>query len=109
MAFNRYADYLAGATKRGIKVPGFDFVKPDWSNAFSGMQTKKGVGIALTAGILGGLYAKEKHNVYKQRPAVTNTEEVGQLGRLSYDWVGPERDLGATGDLVLGMHQGRRG
>ena len=78
-------------------------------NGFTGVGlTKLGAGL-LVAGMVGAVakdtYDMVQGNKMAMRP---QAEDLGSLSTMSYDAVGDvnggRRDLGATGDLVFGLH-----
>lgn len=79
------------------------------SNAYTGIGlTKLGVGLLAT-----GALVKTGIDAYKGKKQVDasfrpQAEDLGALSTMSYDAVGSvyggRRDLGATGELVFGLH-----
>jgi hypothetical protein len=109
--------YLGRMAQQGKKfAPGFHPVKPHRTNLYTGLEMNRGLAIGITAGALawgiGSSIASSEVNKGKNA-ALSNTEDVGSLGRMSGDAVGNvvggRRNLGATGDMVFGMHNSRKG
>lgn len=114
MGWEKYLNKMAGQGKN--IAPGIGMVKPHRSNLYTGLEMKKGVAMGLTAGVLawgvGSSIFKGTVNVGRDA-AMANTEDVGTMGRTGADAVGNatggQRNLGATGDMVFGMHNSRKG
>ena len=119
MAFERYAKYLDRMTGEGKKIlPGFNNVIPDATNVYTGLEITKGLSTTLKVGALawgvGSQIIPAAIDPKGSRAAAQrNTEDVGYLPGMSSDGVGNagsgKRNLGATGDIVFGMHNARKG
>lgn len=119
MAFERYGKYLDKMAGQGKTIlPGFKTVIPDVNNFYTGLEMKPGLNAALTIGALawgvGSKIVPALMDPNGSRAAATkNTEDVGSLPGMAGDAVGNvnsgRRDLGATGDIVFGMHNARKG
>ena len=88
-------------------------VDPNVGNLFTGHELKSGVDKTLALGAFGfgvGLGVVQSHKDGNQSPI---EESIGNLPGLSYDAVsnasGGRNELGATGDLVFGLHSQRKG
>ena len=108
--------YMSNVAKRtaGVALRPYKRVDPSWGNFFTGHELKGGVDKALAAGALAfGVGAGIKEAVFDDPKNSVPAEYAGTLPGLSYDAVpnaaGGRRDLGATGDLVFGLHNQRRG
>lgn len=110
--------------KNPLQQPGRDFatshfrpyntVEPSLTNAFTGYEMKAGVDTALAGGVMAfaaGTAAVRGAYMDDNKPTRA-PEQVGSMQGLSYDGVANtangRRDLGATGDLVFGLHNSRR-
>ena len=78
-------------------------------NGFTGIGiTKLGIGLIATGMV--GMTAKDTYDTvqYNKMAARPEAEDLGSISTMSYDAVGNvnngRRDLGATGDLVFGLH-----
>lgn len=98
---------LASAGKKGIL---FRDTAARLNNGFTGVGlTKLGAGL-LGVGLIAGNMAKSAYDGYKNDKAMLRpqAEDIGYLSTMSMDAVGNvrggRRDLGATGDLVFGLH-----
>lgn len=110
------AEKLAKLKSAGKTIPGVNWVKPSWDNLFIGAELKGTTDLAIAGvaalGIAGA--AALGHGKSKARgfADTTQTNDSGSLPGMSYDAVanstGGRRDLGATGDLVFGLHNSRR-
>jgi hypothetical protein len=94
------------------KVPGLKWVGQDPTNFFTGFRlTKPAAAIAVT-GILGTAAAKTGiayKDAKTQSVTTANAQDQGIMPSMAYEQTGGRRDLGATGDLVFGLHNMRRG
>lgn len=114
-ATNRDASNLSRIAK-GKKgpFPGMKYVAADSRNMYSGLRTTGGANALILAGTLvaagigaarGGI---EGNKQFRSAP-----EDMGYSSRMSSDAVGSvskgNRDLGATGDLVFGLNNTRKG
>lgn len=104
----------ASIEKLAIRSRPIKRVDPSLTNAYTGYEMKRGWDIGLAAGALSfgvGVSAVQANTV--DTKVVARSEQAGTLQGLSYDAVpnaaGNRRDLGATGDLVFGLHNQRRG
>jgi hypothetical protein len=114
----KYTRFLERMNDAGKTIPGFRYVQPDWNNMFTGLEIKKSAAYTAGLGVLAfgaGMAAVNSFadtNI-RRTDIISSAEDVGNLGRLSYDAVANaangSRDLGATGDLVFGLHNMRRG
>lgn len=102
---------LASAGKKGIF---FRDTAARLNNGFTGVGlTKLGAGL-LGAGLLLGNAGKAAYEGYKRDKAMLRpqAEDIGYLSTMSMDAVGNvrggRRDLGATGELVFGLHASDR-
>lgn len=95
---------LLTAQNKGLKVPGVNYVKPEWNNMFLGLEVNKGVSTAAGVGIMGYAVAKEGTHPLRERreAALANQTDTGGLPSVGYD-------LGVTGNLVFGLHKARKG
>lgn len=102
---NRKQDYLGY---------GFKHVHNSVENPL-GMKPTKLLAGTVAVGALGFAVASGALSVANRKAdiAMQNAEEVGNLAAMSYDAVGNmskgKRDLGATGDIVFGMYNARKG
>lgn len=112
----QWEKYITRMSKEGKKIiPGFDIVKPHTSNLYTGLELNRGVSIA--AGVAGLAWGAGSTlagmNLGSKGDATQNVEDVGALPGMSADAVGNatggSRSLGATGDLVFGMYNARKG
>lgn len=96
-------------------LPGLKYVAPGPENAFLGVRmSKPAIGLAIAgiagASIISGIRGTADPIQRKYQP---QPEYAGKISGLSYDAVGNidngSRTLGATGDLVFGLHNMRRG
>jgi hypothetical protein len=111
--FDKVEHYKANKIK---PAPGMKFVTPELGNFYTGIKPTKAttalgmIGIAAWAVGAGAYQATGGRGVAAAR---NNAEDLGNLSALSYDAVGNiykgRRDLGATGDIVFGLHNSRRG
>jgi hypothetical protein len=92
----------------------YNRVEPSLSNAFTGYEVKSGVDAALAGGAMAfavGTAAVRGAHMDDNTPT-RMPEQAGSMPGLSYDGVANtsngRRDLGATGDLVFGLHNSRR-
>lgn len=117
MARSGWEKYLGRMAQEGKNIaPGIGMVKPHTSNLYTGLEMKRGLAVGLTAGLVawgvGSAYFDGKVNQGRDA-ALRNTEDVGSLNRMGADAVGNvsggKRNLGATGDMVFGMHNSRKG
>lgn len=101
-----------GKTAAKIALNPVERIDPDWSNMFVGHRMKPGMDKAIGIGAI-AVGAGIGYLSGKTQEPETWQEDVGNLPILSYDAVpnaiGGRRDLGATGDLVFGLHNQRRG
>lgn len=104
---------LSRPAKAVGKAYGKSLVKRDpsgqnFGNAFTGFQ--EGGGLIGTAAVLGGGYA-----AFGSMKAVAMPEKTGEVSYAgpapihNADGVSNAPTLGASGNMVFGMHQGRRG
>lgn len=91
---------------------GLKWVGQDATNFMTGFRVTKPAAAIAVGGILAYGAAKTAYDVgsYKKQQIVANAQDVGQLAAMSYEQNGGgRRDLGASGDLVFGLHNKRRG
>lgn len=89
-------------------------VEPSIKNAYTGYRIKPGVETGLAMGVVAfgaGIGAVKGGVMYRRK--YPQSEQAGTLPGLSYDGVpnatDGRRDLGATGELVFGLHNARKG
>lgn len=92
----------------------FNVVQPSVTNAFTGYEVKPGLDNVLATGAMAfgvGVAAVQANTIDTRAPV--RSDQAGSLQGLSYDAVANtsagRRDLGATGELVFGLHNQRRG
>lgn len=93
------------------------YVTPDWNNFFTGVQLKKGADRALAGGAIAigaGIGIKEGTFDQTREGIIAGAQQAGNIPRMSADGIGygiapPQRNLGAEGDLVFGLHNSRKG
>jgi hypothetical protein len=112
---NRLADFLSDEYKAGRKFMGFKPVEPGLTNAYIGLKPTKPLmaAVAIGAAVYAAAGSAWNGSVDKSQMLRSKGQDVGNLSAMSYDAVGNvsagRRDLGATGDLVFGLHNMRRG
>ena len=116
-----HTKYVQAAHAAGKKVPilgnAAQWTTPGWNNFFTGVQLKKGtdVGLALGATAIGaGIGVKEGTFDQTQEGIIARAEQAGDMPRMGGDGLGygmapPQRNLGASGDIVFGLHNTRKG
>lgn len=119
MAFEKYAKYLDNMAGQGKNIiPGFKTVIPDINNFYTGLEMKPALTGALMIGTLAwGVGSQIVPSVMdpngSRAAAMKNTQDTGYLPGMSGDAVGNassgNRNLGATGDIVFGMYNARKG
>ena len=100
---------LLGSTKKGII---FKHAPATAKNVFSGIGLT-GLGKTLVgAALIGSAVATGVSAYNAPSPLKPPGEDIGGLGTLSMDGEGQvikgQRNLGATGDLVFGLHKGNQ-
>lgn len=97
------------------KIPGIKWVEPHGNNLWTGLKITKSAGALFTGAIAVGaigaaaveaVTSKEK---MKRNAAISNSQNVGPVAGTSYESTGARGNLGASGDLVLGLNNMRRG
>jgi hypothetical protein len=88
----------------------FKRATPDATNLFTGHRLRKGWTAALIVGAAAVSLGKSGVDYAQQGRNSMSKTDVGEMESLSYDTnMTGRKDLGATGDIVFGMHRGRKG
>lgn len=97
-------------------IPGIKWAGQSPSNFWTGIKPNKvvttlaTVGLAGYAAVSGAKTWAEKRLDNDQQQNSMNRQDVGQLAATKYEGTGGGRsNLGATGDLVFGLHNKRKG
>lgn len=92
-------------------VPGLKWVGQSPTNFWTGFRltkTASAIGISALALYSVGSGVKAAGD-YKQQEVLSNAQNVGILPAMRYENTGRRSDLGASGDIVFGLHNMRRG
>lgn len=114
---------LTKFAKAGVKLPGMEYRKPSLKNYGTGLQMSSGWNNALGIGALGlgivagamsrGSVGNAKHGYTSREELRRKAVDVGPMPMMGGDAVGNvangKRDLGASGDIVFGLSNSRRG
>jgi len=105
------AKYAKYAKPFAQSTPGLKWVGQTGHNFFTGIRTTKGANAAAIAGLsLYSMGASAKAaSDYKNIAKDTNQQQVGILPAMHYAQPTTGRDLGASGDIVFGLNNMRRG
>lgn len=111
----RYGKFLKDEYAQGHKFLGLKAVEPGVENMFTGLKPTKAAAALAVTGLLayGAVKTAWDTTVERKQRVMSKAEDVGTLPSLGYDAVGNvsggKRDLGATGDMVFGMYNARKG
>lgn len=116
-----HSAYVAAAHDAGKQVPilgrAAHWTKPGWNNFFSGVELNRRVDAGLAVGAIGlgaAIGAKEGTFDQSREGIIAGAQQAGNIPRMSADGIGygmapPQRNLGASGDIVFGLHNSRKG
>lgn len=96
-------------------MPGIKAVEPTGYNYWTGFRVTKSAtalfgGIAVAGAIASvALEGKSGGEKAKRQMAAASATSVGPIAATMYESTGARSNLGATGDLVLGLNNMRRG
>jgi hypothetical protein len=97
------------------KLPGVKWVGINGTNFFTGVRVTRPVAAVAAAGILGAAAIKPTYDIASGREssrraaAAANGVNVGPIAATQFESTGVRSNLGATGDLVFGLNNKRRG
>lgn len=114
-----YANKLYDMQQKGQRLPGTHWVKPTWDNALTGIKVNKSLDIGIGAGIAGvtaASIAMIPRETEPRKDTVAKGVDVGSISQIGYQKAlaegrqgGARGNMGATGDIVFGLHNSRRG